>query len=148
MAGVALRWHFRYNHCLHTRCEHEGAGMPSGTKKREKLAFEVRESPVHGRGVFARKSRDAGQMLWTDPVLLVPNDELDGIVSWYVVEWDDEHSALPLGRTSFLNHDPSPNAMLLCDIDELEICVIATSPIDEGDELFIDYGPDHAAQLD
>ena len=122
--------------------------MPSSTKQREKFAFEVRESSVHGRGVFARKSRDAGQTLWTDPVLLVPVDELEGVVSWYVVEWDDEHSALPLGRTSFLNHDQKPNAMLLCDLDELELSVIATRPIDEGDEVFIDYGPDHASQLD
>ena len=122
--------------------------MPSNTKQREKFAFKVRESSVHGRGVFARKSRDAGEELWTDPVLLLPNDEVEGIVSWYVVEWDDEQSALPLGRTSFLNHDEKPNAMLMCDMDELEICVIATRDIYKGDEIFIDYGPDHASQLD
>ena len=118
------------------------------TKQRERFVFEIDESPIHGRGVFARRDLKAGKELWTDPVLLVPIDELEATVSAYVVEWDKKHSALVLGRTSFLNHHGKPNAMLLCDLDELELSVIATRPIDEGDEVFIDYGPDHASQLD
>lgn len=122
--------------------------MPTPTHQRERTAFEVSESTVHGRGVFANMTSGPGEVLWTDPVLLVPHDEVDGVVSWYVVEWDEEDSALPLGRTSFLNHSEEPNAELQCDLDELELSVVAVSPIVPGDEIFIDYGPGHAAQLD
>ncbi|MBI2705896.1 MAG: SET domain-containing protein-lysine N-methyltransferase [Actinobacteria bacterium] len=118
------------------------------TKQRERFVFEVDASPVHGRGVFARADHKAGKVLWTDPVLLVPVDELEGIVSWYVVEWDEDHSALVLGRTSFLNHSHKPNAELQVDEHEQAVSVVAIRAIQFGDEIFIDYGPDHAAQLD
>ena len=110
--------------------------------------FEIDVSPIHGRGVFSRTGAQAGDILWTDPVLLVPNDELEGIVSWYVVEWDEADSALALGPTSFLNHSHEPNAELHCDLDGLELSVVAIRPIADGDEVLIDYGPDHASQLD
>lgn len=121
--------------------------MPA-TTQRERFAFEIGESSIHGRGVFARADHEPGDVLWTDPVLLVPNDELEGIVSWYVVEWDDDDSALALGRTSFLNHSSVPNAELHCIEDGPEMGVVAIRPIAEGDEVCIDYGPDHASQLD
>ena len=75
-----------------------------------------------GRGVFARKDIDAGQVIERVPVILIPESQVFGAdpiarraarISWYVFEWLETkrgYVALALGYGSIYNHSETPNA--------------------------------------
>lgn len=116
-------------------------------------AIEVRR--VHnrgkgGRGVFARRRIETGEIIERVPVLLVPKAQVfppdpsaqkPSRISWYVFDWIEcrrDYVALALGYGSIYNHSETPNArheMLPPDI----IRFIAVRGIEPGEEIFINY---------
>lgn len=101
------------------------------------MGFEVRESPIHGMGVFAKRTyrrgdrigryqsrrthRDGTYVLWV-------HDEDKDIVQGYE----------GYGRLRFLNHRSKPNSRL----NGLEL--YATRSILPGEEITIHYGDEWA----
>lgn len=101
--------------------------------------FRIGPSPLHGRGVFARSVIRRGTRIMRAPALVVEQDP--GELIDYVFEWDDEKTAIALGAISLCNHSRTPNAEILTTDDEFHL--IATRTIQPGEEILIDYGPDH-----
>ena len=105
----------------------------SRAKPPEEPAFEVRRSPVHGRGLFARRPLRRGELIG---VFEGRPTERDGDHVLWVI--DDETEAVRGLRVTndlrFLNHSDEANALL----DLLE--VRAARSIRAGEEITIDYG--------
>lgn len=110
-------------------------------------AVAVAPSPVHGRGLFAVRDLEVDEHVAECPVLRLDEVEGDALaghrLASYLVAWDEHDVAVPLGVLSFVNHDPAPNAELVVDHDAETVSLRVTAPIAAGDELTVDYGPDH-----
>lgn len=106
----------------------------------------VKNSKIHGRGVFASKNYKKGSLVAEFPAMVIPNKQikhLDKTVfsDYYFDDWNSKSSAICMGQASFLNHSKEPN--LECDSDEKTVTFkfYAVKNIKKGEELFIDYCP-------
>jgi uncharacterized protein len=113
------------------------------------MSISVQYSPIEGRGLFATRNLRRGTVVEVAPVLIVPSEQVDTVdetvLRWYVFDWDGEAHAVVLGKASMCNHSDEPNAELFLDDAEqgpvAELTVIR--PVRAGEELLLDYGPDH-----
>ena len=113
------------------------------------MSVRVEYSPIEGRGLFATRHLRVGTVVEVAPVLLIPPEQVDvvdeTVLRWYVFDWDGESHAVVLGKASMCNHDAEPNVELVLDdgdqgpVAELTV----TRPVRRGEELLLDYGPDH-----
>ncbi len=110
--------------------------MVNGVRDSDPLLerVEVRSSPVHGRGVFARKRLREGQTIGCfegEPT------DVDGTYVLWVQDEAGRASGIR-GRNAlrFLNHDANPNV----EFHGPELVVLRN--VQPGRELLIDYGPD------
>lgn len=114
--------------------------------------WEVRASPLHGRGVFATRRIEPDEVVHVAPVLVFSDAEYDHLAETllvdYVFEWHEGGVALALGVGGLFNHDPKPNLRYeLCDDDDPARpahSYVAERRIKAGEELTIDYGDDYA----
>ena len=110
-------------------------------------AVEVRASPRHGRGLFARRSLAPRTTAVEVPALVLAADDADALadhpLASYLVAWDDEAAAVPFGVLSFTNHATPPNAHLVVDHDAVTVSLVTLQRVHAGEELTIDYGEDH-----
>ena len=93
--------------------------------------FEVRESPLHGRGLFATTLIPADTvigLLKTEPA---SEDELDGP---YVLWVDGITPTRVTCDLRFINHSDEPNAAYYDDLS-----VMAVRDIQPGEEILHDY---------
>jgi SET domain-containing protein len=109
----------------------------------------VRSSDVHGRGVFAARRFGTDDLIEECPVLLVgPDGEGPGL--WeYMYEWTGGGGAVALGYGSLYNHSWLPNARYEQDYEDELIRLYAVQPIEEGEEITINYlgDPDGRGEL-
>jgi SET domain-containing protein len=114
-------------------------------------AIEVRQSTVHGHGVFAVHALQAGQEVAPYTGLRYAADEAHAL-------WDDQltylfglsdgsmiDGAQGGNATRHINHACEPNVEAIETYDaagELIITIHATRPIRAGEELFLDYALD------
>jgi hypothetical protein len=107
----------------------------------------VRASDVHGRGLYATRDHAAGEVAAEAHVLVLDEADVDALaehpLAAYLVSWDDQRAALPFGPLSFVNHDLQPNAELVVDHDLGVVQLVTRRAVADGEELSIDYGPDH-----
>jgi len=97
-----------------------------------RLVF-VAESPIHGRGLFAAKHLEAGQLIGVYEGKVVKDD--DTYVLW--IENEDETGWTGyngVNEMRFMNHSDDPNA----EMDGLDCYAIRD--IVPGTEITIDYG--------
>lgn len=101
------------------------------------MNVEVRESPVHGLGVFARDFIycDHWQYVYGYMRRVTPGDPVER----FTIHHDDENSFVPYAPWCFLNHSNIPNCELWWD-EESGFTLVALCNILEGEELLIDYG--------
>jgi SET domain-containing protein len=118
----------------------------------EPALFEVRQSPVAGRGLFATRKIAADTLLMEAPVLVVPGAQRDALretlVDDYVYEWDDAGAAgLVLGVSSMCNHSNDPNAYLwlVPDTESAELWTI--KPIKKNEEITVSYRAEGGGEL-
>ena len=108
-----------------------------GRKQRERVMLEfveVRQSRVHGKGVFARKRLRKGQRVGR---FEGDSTAQNGIyVLWLIDEHGTESGIRGRNALRFLNHGDSANAEFRDD----ELYVIRN--IQTGAEVLIDYGED------
>jgi uncharacterized protein len=98
-----------------------------------------------GRGVFAEKRYQKGELIERVPVAVIPNWQ------WYYVEktilvdycyfWGDE-MAFPFGAVIFYNHSYSPNAFYTKKLEERVIETNALQDIEAGEEILVNYNGD------
>ena len=103
--------------------------------------LRVAESPTGaGRGVFAQRPIERGELIERCPMLIVDGAQGDALTEGadgYVFGWGDSSTALALGYGSLYNHHFDPNATTTEAGDELVIT--AVRDIDVGEEIFINY---------
>ena len=94
-----------------------------------------------GRGVYAGRRIDEGEIVEVCPMLVVDDDAAGEALALgangYVFTWGESSTALALGYGSLYNHSYAPNATTLETADELVITALRT--IEPGDEIFINY---------
>lgn len=113
--------------------------------------MEFRESPVHGLGVFATRTIDAGDVVEHAPVLVVEADDVAGIssgsLSGYAYDWGEGRLGLALGYGSLYNHDLDPSAEYEQGQDGRSLVFLARRRIGPGEEITIDYSGDGTVEL-
>lgn len=105
-------------------------------------------STGRGRGVFAGRRFQPGELIERVPVIVIPVAERPvlarTLLDAYDFEWDAEgrRSALALGYGSLYNHSFEPNAGYQRLYDSAEVLFTALRPIEAGEEILINYNGD------
>jgi SET domain-containing protein len=111
--------------------------------------IEVRDSQVHGRGVFAREFIKSGEILEACHFFKIELDwnRICNPMKGYVYSFpkpdaDTGNLAIVLGWGSIYNHSPAPNnnATWMVDKESGLYVFSAVSDIEAGAEIFINYG--------
>ncbi len=94
--------------------------------------LEVKESPIHGKGLFARKKIDSGELIGR---YMGPRVKRNGTYVLWVEEDDGSYFGVSgRNRLRFLNHSEVPNA----EFEDQDL--YATRMIRPGDEICFHYG--------
>lgn len=117
--------------------------------------IEIKQSALHGRGVFACKVFKAGAVVETAPVILLQKEERDflqgtALFNYYFLIADEITSvALGLGYSSLYNHAYSANALYSISLKDKTITIKACKNINMGDEITMNYNgsPDDATAV-
>ena len=100
--------------------------------------FEVKESPLHGRGLFATTLIPADTVIGNLQTETPPENELDGP---YVLWVDGVQPKRVTCDLRFINHSSTPNAAYYDDLT-----VVSLRDIQPGEELLHDYMGDAAEE--
>lgn len=102
------------------------------------MLIEIRRSPIHGHGVFAKKVIRPGtiQNIYGYLTEYIPGSQTER----YGFEWDDKYHFVPWAPWCFLNHSTEPNCYVYVEGDN--VFIEAIERIYTGSELTIDYGFD------
>ena len=102
-------------------------------------------SDKHGRGVFAARHIEPGEIIEICPVLVFPKAQLphvrQTVLEDYYFDWGNEgdYFAVALGYGSLYNHDYDANADYDMDFDAETIDVVCIRDIQPGEEITINY---------
>lgn len=103
---------------------------------------QVKNSPLHGKGVFATQNIPKGTVIVESHMVLIHvNENLPELLATLQFPWTDEFDAICLSDVgSFFNHNGQPNAMILKRDFTNQIQIFATkTAIAKGDEITIYY---------
>lgn len=108
-----------------------------------------------GRGVYAVKSFNSGDIIEVAPVIrLTPSERkrMEGtIMDFYIYPWKSTRSAvLVLGYGCLYNHSFDPNADWKQDFRSRTMVYRALKPIKKGEQIFVNYNgePDDDTPID
>ena len=101
--------------------------------------IEVRNSKIHGKGVFALKDFKIGETVVTNMVITFSKENLNDSIIKYCYRWKDNDVCIFIGEGVFINSSKKPNVKVYLDFDSKIARFIAINPIKEGDELFYNY---------
>ncbi len=111
---------------------------------RDKLVT-IGPSTVSGRGAFALKKINEGDIIERCPALEVTDQDIGGELLNYVFYGSTESSRLVvMGNGMLFNHSSTPNVAYYREQGELgvELVLYALRNINKGEELFYTYGDD------
>ena len=109
---------------------------------------EVRQSPFHGRGLFAAVSFEAGDHIATYPLLILSEEDtaaIRGTLIHHYVFYVDENeqgqmrAAVAFGPISMCNHSSDANADFTVDAAAQSVVLSARKAIPAETEILIDY---------
>tara|TARA_R110002073_G_scaffold72537_1_gene177306 strand:- start:299535 stop:299891 length:357 start_codon:yes stop_codon:yes gene_type:complete len=106
------------------------------------VLVEVKESPLHGKGVFAKCDIAKGEIIvQSDMALIHVNENLPENLATLQFPWTDEYDAICLSDAgSFFNHASEPNAEVKQrDFNKLTQIFVAKTAIVKGAEITIYY---------
>jgi SET domain-containing protein len=96
-----------------------------------------------GRGVFALRPFEEGEVVETCPAVVLPEDEVRGVLRDYVYSTRRaDRLLLVFGYAMLYNHSNEPN-LFHRTAGRLTIEFVALRDIEEGEELTHDYGPEY-----
>ena len=103
---------------------------------------EVKESILHGKGVFATRNIAKGELLVTSHMALIHvNENLPEVLATLQFPWMDEYDAICISDAgSFFNHSSQPTAEVKDrDFVNLIQTFVAKTDIVKGTEITIYY---------
>jgi uncharacterized protein len=106
---------------------------------------EVKQSNIHGRGVFACKKFISGEVIETAPLILLSAADKDflqttSLFSYYfLIENAATPAALGLGYSSIYNHSYVANAVYSISLKDACLIIKACKTILPGDEITLNY---------
>ena len=112
------------------------------------FSIEVRQSPFHGRGLFATVAIAANDLIGEYPLLVLSHDDTAAISTtllhhyvFYVDEVENGRmrAAVAFGAISMCNHSADANAVFQIDADQQIVKLSAARDIAVNQEIFIDY---------
>ena len=105
----------------------------------------IKQSPLHGRGVFACTSFKTGAVIETAPVIIMEQTDKDflqatTLFNYYFVIGDKKFPvALGLGYSSLYNHAYNANAAYSISLKDETITIKACKAISAGEEITLNY---------
>jgi SET domain-containing protein len=108
----------------------------------------VRNSALHGRGLFALEPIAEGTVLGVYPLLILSAEDTETLKStrlYHYVFYVDEdaagrvRAAIGFGLISMCNHSPEANTVFEVDPLRQEVTLTASRPISADEEVLIDY---------
>lgn len=127
------------------------AARPRTLVRTERLF--VSPSPIHGDGVFAARSFEAGELVECCPVVVCPPQQeallAETALRGLYFTWKNDAIAVALGFGSLYNHSWEPNARYELDHRRKVVRFLAVTAIEEGEEVTINYtgDPDGRGEL-
>lgn len=124
-------------------------------KIRQPQHIEVKESPLHGRGVFAMVDISRGEVIEVAPAVFLSGEEKEllrhsPLFNYYFLVNDAAYPAVfGFGYSSFYNHLAPANAFYAFSSKRNTVKFIAYRKIRAGEEITINYNgrPDDAAPV-
>jgi SET domain-containing protein len=118
---------------------------------RKKAPVIVRSSPRHGRGVFATRAIEQGELVEECPLLVMSGADLLRLdktaLRGYCFGLDDDGAAFPLGFGALYNHSGTPNVEVYIDEENQLAEYSSVKAVEKGEELTIDYTGSGAVEL-
>ena len=110
----------------------------------------VKDSPLHGLGVFATTDIEPGETIELCPYIIIDDDDLQEVnrLNDYLFSSPDQEGdyLVVLGYAMMYNHDDHPNAEWEIDDDDIQfVRFTALQPISDGEEIFQNYGEEYWA---
>lgn len=105
--------------------------------------------PAAGRGVFAKKNYQKGELIEECPVILLSKRSIPHIdkteLANYYFEWgmDYKKGAIALGLGSLYNHSFESNAEFNQDFKREVVRITAITSIPKNTEITVNYNGDH-----
>ena len=102
----------------------------------------------YGRGIFATRNINKGELIHEAPVIISPSAEYKNLKKTIFVEyvfwWGEnlEECAMALGYGSLFNHSYTPNALYKLNLTQKTIDFYAHTDIKAGEEIMINYNGD------
>jgi len=108
------------------------------------LNFEIKKLPHKGRGVFATKNINTGEIIEACPIIsLTPKERAHcakTLLNFYMYPWRSTRSAsVVLGYGSLINHSFTPNADWKQNFKTGNMVYRALKPIKNGEEITVNY---------
>ena len=109
---------------------------------------EVKDSPFHGRGLFAAVAISAGQEIGAYPLLVLSHEDTAAVRAtrlYHYIFYIDENTAgdmraaVAFGAISMCNHSPDANADFAVDAEARTVTLTARQALKPGEEILIDY---------
>ena len=104
---------------------------------------EYRDSPVHGRGVFATRDIKRGEVIEVCPAVMVESRDITKRSFLWRYMWpllnDRGFSLIVLGYGSLYNHEENPNARKVWGKGWNDSVFKARRAIAKGDEITVNY---------
>lgn len=107
--------------------------------------IEVKESLLHGRGVFAKDKIYKGSLIEKAPVVFLSADEKETLRFtklfnyYFLLKNQEKPVAFGFGYASFYNHSPEANAFYSFSKKKNTINIYAYKNIEPGTEITINY---------
>lgn len=107
----------------------------------------VKNSPIHGLGVFASEEINQGEVFEECPTLSLPiaKGEVTSLFIDYRFNWPSgtseyQEQVISLGYGSLYNHNENPNAYWYSENDRKTFKFVASRIIKPNEEIFVWYG--------
>ncbi|MGE9311336.1 SET domain-containing protein-lysine N-methyltransferase [Niabella sp. CJ426] len=107
--------------------------------------IEVKESPLHGRGVYAKNKIFKGSLIEKAPVVFLPAAAKEALRYtklfnyYFLIQNQEMPAAFGFGYASFYNHSPEANAFYSFSGKRNTLNIYAYITIEPGTEITINY---------
>ncbi len=107
--------------------------------------IEIKQSNIHGRGVFACKKFKPGAVIETAPLILLSTADKEYLQAttlyhyYFVIDNTATPAALGLGYSSVYNHSYTANAVYTVALEKTALIIKAYKTILPGEEITLNY---------